>query len=801
MNWKEANQQTLDRTDVAAEYKRWGIDVVGREPNAAGWIECRRQGAEDRTPSAGIFAGQGAKRGTYNEFSGEGRHLTFFDAAAEFGGFADWKEARNHYAKQAGVALPTKREKTTNDHNSKIVPREWIEAIGQIFCNTKRPITTAAIRQAGGILAGWPASGERFTTVALPIFGAKGPSDPPTGWVIWNVTGQPLQLYQRNAPPRPVKMLTVAGSKSGLMGEQALAAMQQPGDETVWKCEGPGDMLALMAAIPAEQQAENLVFTNAGGATEHPRPEFLRGLAGRKAVVVMDSDEPGQIGGRRWAEAMAAHAVEVRLVKLPYEITPTHGKDLRDFLNDEHTFTDLQELAAESEIIYRTKDDAKDIDAGPEAAEFLGKTEQDGVWKLRFYRGSFCFHTRGAYIEMPLSDVRGQLIEYLDERFSKLDTRSTSNVLDCVKAKARLSHRTEPPAWIGEKPGPWPADQVLAARNALIHLPSLVEGRDFSIPPTPRFFTTTALDYDFNAHAPTPKRWEEFLFQLWPDDTQTIKTLQEIFGYCLMLDTRQQKIFLLIGPKRSGKGTIARVLRALIGNANVAGPTLASLATNFGLWPLLGKSLAIISDARLSGRTDSAIVVERLLSISGEDALTVDRKNLEPVTGKLNTRLVILTNELPRLGDASGALTSRIIALRLTKSFYGRENHNLTDNLLAELPGILLWAIEGWQRLRVRKHFTQPDSALELMGEFNDLASPISQFIRECCTIETGANVPRDTLYDRFVEWAKSKGRNHVDDAAGFGRQLRAALPNLGDTRHRIEGKLIRFYEGITLMG
>ena len=39
----------------------------------------------------------------------------------------------------------------------------------------------------------------------------------------------------------------------------------------------------------------------------------------------------------------------------------------------------------------------------------------------------------------------------------------------------------------------------------------------------------------------------------------------------------------------------------------MAGPTLARLATNFGLAPLLGKPLAVVSDARLGGaaRTQS----------------------------------------------------------------------------------------------------------------------------------------------------------------------------------------------------
>ena len=270
-----------------------------------------------------------------------------------------------------------------------------------------------------------------------------------------------------------------------------------------------------------------------------------------------------------------------------------------------------------------------------------------------------------------------------------LTANVTGNVLDCLKAKSILEYRTEPPAWIGDKPGPWPADELLATRSELVHLPSLVSGlADYILPATPRYFTMAALDYRFSVDAPAPATWLTFLSQLWPEDSGSIGTLQEWFGYCLTPDTRQQKILLVVGPKRSGKGTVARVIRSLVGRENVAGPTLASLATNFGLWPLLSKSLAIISDARLGGRTDSQIVVERLLSISGEDSpLPADRKNREPVTAKLPTRLMILSNELSPPCGFVRALASRMIVLRLTESFYGRENHDLTTKLQGELAG------------------------------------------------------------------------------------------------------------------
>ena len=151
-----------------------------------------------------------------------------------------------------------------------------------------------------------------------------------------------------------------------------------------------------------------------------------------------------------------------------------------------------------------------------------------------------------------------------------------------------------------------------------------------------------------------------------PHDLRSKDVLCHWFGYVISGMTRLQKILLLYGPSRAGKGTIARILTALAGPRNCCAPTLGSLAGPFGLQPLIGMSLAIVGDARLSGRSDSAVIVERLLSISGEDAVTIDRKCMKSISMRLATRFTLMTNELPRLADAAGVFSSRLVLLRLT---------------------------------------------------------------------------------------------------------------------------------------
>ena len=179
---------------------------------------------------------------------------------------------------------------------------------------------------------------------------------------------------------------------------------------------------------------------------------------------------------------------------------------------------------------------------------------------------------------------------------------------------------------------------------------------------------------------------------------------------------------------------------------------------------------------------------------------TIDRKNLQPVTLKLPTRFVVVTNELPRLSDASGALVSRMILLRTPNSFYGREDHSLTDKLLTELPGIFLWAALGWQSLRLRGHFVQPDCALELLGDLNDLSSPISAFVRDRCDVDSAASVAVDDLYAAWKSWCEASGKVRVSDKPTFGRDLLASVSNIRKTRpHGEDGGRFYAYEGIGL--
>ena len=413
-----------------------------------------------------------------------------------------------------------------------------------------------------------------------------------------------------------------------------------------------------------------------------------------------------------------------------------------------------------------------------------------------FWQGEFHVWTGSHYRLTPTPDVREMLYLTAAETADKAPKkRNIDELVDALKAAANLSDLTRPPAWLRDQASDRDPRSFIPMANGV-----LIPETDQLLPATPRLFATYALPFNYDNDAPLPTAWFRFLQDLWGNDAESISLLQEWMGYLLTQRTEQQKALLLIGPKRAGKGTIARVIGELLGGANFCSPTLASLATHFGLQSLIGKLLAVVSDARLGGHADICQIAENLLRITGEDAISIPRKFLSDFTARLPTRIMILTNELPRFSDGSGALPSRFLILRLTRTFFDNEDHGLEARLFAELPAILNWALVGLDRLNNRGRFKQPAAGHELIEELEILASPIRAFVADECVIEPGASESASRLFESFRDWCRQNGRDHTGTLQTFGRDMRAVLPNMSVFRPRqSEGPRDRYYAGIRL--
>ena len=460
-----------------------------------------------------------------------------------------------------------------------------------------------------------------------------------------------------------------------------------------------------------------------------------------------------------------------------------------------------QEALARGEII---------LDAGTmnHARTFLDNlfSSEEG-YTLVHYAQDFFIYVGTHYEIIEEATIRSKLYNFLDkckktgkkgalENFNP-SPASVSAALDAVKSICHLPNHpnTKPPIWLEQYAENQPdASDLISLRNGIFHLKDYV-----MIPHSLGFFTQNSLPFVYDPEATCPQ-WNKFLNSVWANDPQSIEALQEMFGYILSGETRQQKFFNIIGPRRSGKGTINKILVSLLGQHNTVAPQLEELCDTFGLQPWLGKLLASFTDARAPERNRSA-VVSQLLRIVGGDTVTVNRKNKEAWSGYLPTRIVVYSNEVLQLTENSNALTGRMVVFKMTKSFYDNEDTELSIKLEKELAGIFNWAMEGLKRRLARGgHFIQPESGRQLLELMSELGNPIGSFVDEALEFDPIGMVPKDDVFTCYKHWALKKSLPPGTELAFKRRFLAATQEHCIETgEDRSNGGRIQIYRGVKL--
>lgn len=416
------------------------------------------------------------------------------------------------------------------------------------------------------------------------------------------------------------------------------------------------------------------------------------------------------------------------------------------------------------------------------------------------WNGDWYEYREGCYRRRDKEEMEAEAWRWLDrrevtggdgtERLMPSD-KVVSNVLKAAMSQTQATGA--PPCWLpgaSEEMRRHDPRELIPMRNGLLHHPT-----QRRLDPTPELFSTYALPFDHDPAAPRPARWLRLLEEMFPDEPDQAEALQRWTGYLLTHDTRLQKILILQGPPRSGKGTVTRVIQALLGEDNCSSPSVGNLASDFGLQALIGRALATITDLRVGKNTDLSKLAENLLRVSGEDSVSIQRKYLTNWEGVLPTRFMLVGNGLPRIPDTSGALSARLVVLQARRSFEGREDLGLKDKLLPEMPGILNWALDGLDLLScpIDPGLRQPESTKAAAQLIRDLASAIPAFVRDRCVVGPGHECRKKAIYAAWEDWrievglrTYSGGNVHFfqDLYEAFGEKVRIG----GDGRTKLYG-------------
>src|SRR5262249_2842959 len=142
---------------------------------------------------------------------------------------------------------------------------------------------------------------------------------------------------------------------------------------------------------------------------------------------------------------------------------------------------------------------------------------------------------------------------------------------------------------------------------------------------------------------------------------------------------------------------------------NVSHVPLEKFGGEFNLASTLGKLSNVSSEI---GEVDK-VSEGTLKQFAAGDPMHFNRKGIAPIEARPSARLTFATNDTPKFRDKSQGLWRRLLLVPFTRTIAAQEVKSGRDapswwQKSGELPGIFLWAVEGWRRLRERRRFTEP---------------------------------------------------------------------------------------------
>ncbi len=311
---------------------------------------------------------------------------------------------------------------------------------------------------------------------------------------------------------------------------------------------------------------------------------------------------------------------------------------------------------------------------------------------------------------------------------------------------------------------------LMSLHNGTLHI-DMNNGQFSLLPHSMYDYSTVKIPIFFNEKAQCPT-WLKFLDDITNGNSGDQAVLQEFAGYLAAPHCKFQKALMLKGGGSNGKSIFLNVISALLGGIGKDGRGYVSTtepakwAKDFRLMPLRNSWVNISSDAENDMRGAEGIFKKVVAGEILEDSY----KFRDAIPFKTRAKVIMACNYFPTVNDTSDGFMRRWLIVELPMHFVEKDkvrpNTNdreldpfLEDKLMKELPGILLWMLEGLQRLIKQKGFTRTRNQDRLINEFRAVNNPLYTFIEDKEETFRGSDnghiVERDTVFCEFSEWAK----------------------------------------------
>lgn len=295
------------------------------------------------------------------------------------------------------------------------------------------------------------------------------------------------------------------------------------------------------------------------------------------------------------------------------------------------------------------------------------------------------------------------------------------------------------------------------------------------------------------------RRWRQFLGEVLPDE-ETVNYVQRLIGYYLTGSTVEQILVFCYGLGANGKTIFIRVLLALLGEYAIQSPMSMLLETKHERH---STELADLRGVRLTACTETpagqAWNEPLVKQLTGSDKIRArklyqDHEEFEPTH-----KIIVVGNYRPRVKGSDLGIWRRLKLIPFERTFpQGKRDPHLLEKLLAEMPGILAWAVEGCL-LQQQDGLGSSQKINEATSAYRDESDILGPFLLECCVVTPNARASRPAMYAAFVKWMDDQGYKHPPSPQAFAETMRCRGFDDSGTM-RVAGKSKPVWRGVGLL-
>lgn len=262
--------------------------------------------------------------------------------------------------------------------------------------------------------------------------------------------------------------------------------------------------------------------------------------------------------------------------------------------------------------------------------------------------------------------------------------------------------------------------------------------------------------YDPNAQSPRilqpdGTEWEvEEWFASLSDDDGVPELLWEIVSAALRPFESWNMSAFLLGPKgNGGKGTLLKLIGALLGPSAYTSIPLTSFGDTFGLADLITRNVNLVDENPVGA---FATRLDLWKSCVTGDPIKIEEKYVRAVRMRWSGFEVHCYNEMtPRIKDKSPAAARRMLLVPMTKSFTGVENRAIKNVYLID-PAVLSYVLKRALHMR-HTTFTVPVASRLAMERWFAANNKVVGWWEEHQDQFVWDLLPWSFLYDTYKAW------------------------------------------------